>query len=63
MADVVLASFDEIAEITLELPTQEYRPVDLSRFGVRNDNEVYLASLEPDSLVKATVTRDNRVNT
>jgi urate oxidase len=63
MADVVLASFDEIAEITLELPTQEYRPVDLSRFGVRNDNEVYLASVEPDSLVKATVTRDNRPNT
>ncbi len=63
MADVVLASFDDIAEITLELPTQEYRPVDLSRFGVRNANEVYLPSPEPDSLVKATVTRDNRVNT
>jgi len=57
MADVVLASFDDIAEVTLELPTQEYRPVDLSRFGVKNANEVYLPTSEPDSFVRATVTR------
>lgn len=61
MADAVLASYEEIAEVTLELPTQEYRPVDLSRFGVENAGTVYLPSAEPDSLVSATVTRNNEV--
>jgi urate oxidase len=62
MADAVLASYEEIAEVTLEMPTQEYRPVDLSRFGVDNANAVYLPSAQPDSLVRATVTRDNKVS-
>lgn len=60
MADAVLASYEEIADITLEMPTQEYRPVDLSRFGVENAGTVYLPSVEPDSLVSATVTRNDR---
>ena len=61
MADAVLASYEEIADVTLEMPTQEYRPVDLSRFGVENAGAVYLPSAEPDSLVSATVTRNNQV--
>jgi len=63
MADAVLASYEEVVDVTLEMPTQEYRPVDLSRFGVENAGTVYLPSAEPDSLVSATVTRNNRANT
>jgi urate oxidase len=57
MADAVLASHDEVVRIHLAMPNKHHLPVDLAPFGLKNANEVFVATEEPHGLIEATVTR------
>ena len=60
LADVVLASFAEIAEITLSVNERPYRPADLFKAGMENPDDLFVAIDEPLGLVEVTVERDHR---
>ena len=58
IADVVLASYQEIAEISLALHERPYRPADLFTAGVENPDELFVALDEPVGIVEVTVERE-----
>jgi urate oxidase len=58
MADVVLASYQEISEITLAFQERPYRPADLFTAGLDNPEELFVSAEEPLGLVEVTVERD-----
>lgn len=47
----------DVEEIHLVMPNIHHIPVDLSRFGLENRNEVFVATLEPYGLIEATLRR------
>ncbi|MGW2779761.1 factor-independent urate hydroxylase [Streptomyces populi] len=49
---------DEIDEVRFSLPNKHHFLVDLTPFGLENDNEVYFAADRPYGLIEATVLRD-----
>lgn len=57
IADVVLASFEEIADITLSAHERPYRPADLFSGGVDNPEDLFAAIEEPLGVVDVTVER------
>ena len=57
MGQVVLDTIDEVSSITLEMPNRHHLPIDLTRFGMENRNEIFVATEEPHGLIKATLTR------
>jgi urate oxidase len=58
IADVVLASYQEIADITLALRERPYRPADLFDAGLENPDELFVALDEPLAVVEVTVERE-----
>jgi urate oxidase len=58
MGKAVLEAHPEIAEVSLSAPNKHHFVVDLSPFGLENDNEVFYAADRPYGLIEATVTRD-----
>ncbi|SRR6266851_1674126 len=56
IADVVLASYQEISEVTLSLQERPYRPVDLLELALDGD-ALFIAHDEPVGLVEITVGR------
>jgi urate oxidase len=58
IADVVLATYQEISEITLALHERPYRPADLYQAGVENPDDLFVALEEPLGTVEVTVERD-----
>lgn len=58
MGAAALAACQEIAEIRLILPNQHHLPVDLSAFGLRNANEVFVATREPYGRIEGVVVRE-----
>jgi urate oxidase len=57
MGSRVLAECPEICEVRLSLPNKHHFLVDLSPFGLDNDNEVYVAADRPYGLIEGTVLR------
>jgi urate oxidase len=55
----VLRARPEIAEIRLSLPNRHHFVVDLSPFGLDNDNQVFRAEDRPYGLIEAVLTRDD----
>jgi urate oxidase len=53
----VLRARPEIAEIRLSLPNRHHFLVDLSPFGLENDNEVFRAEDRPYGLIEAVLSR------
>ncbi|MDQ1739596.1 MAG: urate oxidase [Pseudonocardiales bacterium] len=51
----VLADAPEVCEVRLALPNKHHFLVDLSPFGLPNDNEVYLAADRPYGLIEGQV--------
>jgi urate oxidase len=51
----VLAEVPEVCEVRLALPNKHHFLVDLSPFGLPNDNEVYLAADRPYGLIEGQV--------
>lgn len=58
MADVVLATYQEIAEISLAFQERPYRPADLFSAGLENPDDLFVAAEEPLGVVDVTVERD-----
>ncbi|MEO7261082.1 MAG: factor-independent urate hydroxylase [Jatrophihabitantaceae bacterium] len=52
MGSRVLAELPELCEVRLALPNKHHFLVDLSPFGLPNDNEVYLAADRPYGLIE-----------
>ena len=58
MADLVLASYQEIVDVTFALQERPYRPADLFSAGVDNPDDLFVAVEEPVGIVEVTVERD-----
>lgn len=57
IADVVLATCEEIADVTLGFHERPYRPADLFAAGTENPDELFLVVQEPLGVVQVTVER------
>lgn len=58
MGELVLETCPDIVEVKLTLPNKHHFEVDLSPFGLVNDNEVFLAADRPYGLIEGTVVRE-----
>lgn len=58
MGEAVLERYADIAEIHLWVPNSNCRLVDLSRFGLENNNEVFVPAEEPFELIEARLRRE-----
>ncbi|MEU8271864.1 factor-independent urate hydroxylase [Sphaerisporangium sp. NPDC049002] len=59
MGGRVLATREEVCEVRLELPNKHHFLVDLTPFGLDNDNEVYFAADRPYGLIEGAVLHDD----
>jgi urate oxidase len=57
MGQAVLDTIESVQSIRLEMPNRHHLPIDLTRFGMDNRNEVFVATDEPYGLIKATLSR------
>lgn len=57
MGQAVLETVDAVEKITLTMPNRHHLPIDLSRFGLENRNEIFVATEEPHGLIEATLSR------
>lgn len=57
IADVVLASYQEISQMTLSVEERPYRPVDLLEFAMMEGDALFVAHDEPVGVVDITVHR------
>jgi len=57
IAEAVLERYADIAEIRLWVPNKDSRLVDLSLFGLENNNEVFAPAEEPFELIEARLRR------
>jgi urate oxidase len=53
----ILERHPELVDVTLTMPNLHHWKVDLSPFGMANDNEVFVATTEPHGLIEATIVR------
>lgn len=58
IAEAVLERYGDIAEIHLWVPNQDCRAVDLSKFGLDNNNEIFVPAEEPYELIEARLRRE-----
>ncbi|MET9490819.1 factor-independent urate hydroxylase [Nocardia sp. NPDC006630] len=58
MGERVLETCSDIVEVKLVLPNKHHFEVDLSPFGMVNDNEVFWAADRPYGLIEGTVVRE-----
>ena len=61
MGRAVLDSSAGIQAIRLVMPNKHHLPVDVSRFGLQNRNEIFVATDEPYGLIEATLTREKTI--
>lgn len=57
MGQAVLDNYETVEEISFSLPNIHYLPVDISRFGLENENCIFLPTDEPHGLIEATLSR------
>jgi urate oxidase len=57
MGEAVLARVSGVASLHIVMPNKHHLPVDLSRFGLENRNEVFVPTDEPHGLIEATISR------
>jgi urate oxidase len=57
MAERVLAKVSAVGDITLRMPNLHCLPVDLSRFGQDNPNEIFVPIDEPHGYIEARISR------
>jgi urate oxidase len=57
MGEAVIAATPDVQSIHLAMPNKHHLPVDLSRFGLANRNEVFVPTDEPYGLIEATIAR------
>jgi urate oxidase len=59
MGSAILAAVPQVCEVRLALPNKHHFVVDLSPFGMANENEVYYAADRPYGLIEGTVLADD----
>lgn len=57
MGEAVLEKFNDIAEISFSLPNIHCLPIDFTRFGLKNDNRIFMPTDEPHGLIEARLSR------
>jgi urate oxidase len=57
MGETVLEKFSDIAEIAFSLPNIHCLPIDFTRFGLENDNRIFVPTDEPHGLIEARLSR------
>ena len=57
MGRAVLDNVPDVADIHIVMPNRHHLPIDLTRFGLDNRNEIFVATQEPFGLIQATVRR------
>lgn len=57
IGETVLEKFPDVAEISISMPNIHYLPIDFSRFGLENDNRIFLPTDEPHGLIEARLSR------
>jgi urate oxidase len=57
LGSAVLAACPAITEVSFSLPNKHYLLVDLSPFGLTNENEIFVPVDEPHGLIQATMKR------
>lgn len=57
MGQAVLDTIDDVSAIRLVMPNKHHLPFDVSRLGLENRNEIFVATEEPYGLIEATLTR------
>jgi urate oxidase len=57
MGQAVLDASNEVTVIRLVMPNKHHLPIDLTKFGRENRNEIFVATEEPYGLIEATLTR------
>jgi urate oxidase len=59
MGQAALEAHEEVAEVRIVMPNMHHFVVDLSPFGIANENEVFYAADRPYGLIEGTITRDD----
>ena len=59
MGEAALAGHGDLSQIHLTMPNRHHLLVDLGPFGLKNENEIFVATEEPYGLIEATVTRNH----
>ena len=57
MGEAVLETVPDIRAIRLVMPNKHHLPVDMSRLGLENRNEMFVPTDEPHGLIEATLVR------
>ncbi|MGI8641561.1 MAG: factor-independent urate hydroxylase [Pyrinomonadaceae bacterium] len=57
MGEAVLEKFSDIGEIAFSLPNIHCLPIDFTRFGLENDNRIFVPTDEPHGLIEARLSR------
>jgi urate oxidase len=57
MGEAALERYPEIEEISFSLPNIHCLPVDIARFGLENDNRIFVPTDEPHGLIEARLSR------
>jgi urate oxidase len=57
IGEAILGEFAEIDEIAFSLPNIHCLPVDIARFGLENDNRIFVPTDEPHGLIEARLSR------
>ena len=60
MGEAALAASDAIDRIDFSLPNLHRIPFNLAPFGLKFENDIYVATDEPHGLIKGTVVRDSQ---
>ena len=57
IGEAILERFAEVREISFSLPNIHCLPVDLTKFGMENDNRIFVPTDEPHGLIEAKLCR------
>ena len=57
MGQAVIDGVDDVTAIHLVMPNKHHLPIDLTRFGLENRNEIFVPTDEPYGLIEGTVSR------
>jgi urate oxidase len=57
MGEEILERFSDVEEVRFSLPNIHCLPVDISRFGIENQNCIFVPTDEPHGLIEATISR------
>lgn len=57
MGEAVLEKFQDVVEIAFSLPNIHCLPIDFTRFGLENDNRIFVPTDEPHGLIEARLSR------